>query len=99
MKCDPFNGDQCNICCFDSEDTKYIELSCHQFKPKAVVTFLRYILFTSLLNKDIDNVYIDSIKTFVGVCMAYSAICLELYCGYKYTMNCMINRIWCLKQL
>ena len=24
---------------------------------------------------------------------------LKLYCGYKYTKSCMINRIWGLKQL
>ena len=32
-------------------------------------------------------------------CRSYYVFMLKLYCGYKYTRPCMINRIWGLKQL
>ena len=41
----------------------------------------------------------SKIVIYLGISKFLYFNCLKLYCGYKYTRPCMINRIWGLKQL
>ena len=66
--------------------------------------YAKYEVFISYGSDVIANVKVDNRQTDKHTGQKqYAPIIpsrgLKLYCGYKYTRPCMINRIWYLKQL
>ena len=63
--------------------------------PHKTCNCKRYPLFTT--DERVHNEYTRRKQT-NPLFYLYFKCALKLYCGYKYTMLCMINRIWSLKQ-